>query len=86
MTLYEVVYRQAPPTMLSYILESTNVHQLEEELKDRDCILCLLKENLHMAYARMKQQVDKHRSIRGRTNGSRLYPSPVEEKSLHGLC
>ena len=35
---------------------------MEEEIKDRDYNLHLLKENLHVARARMKQQADKYRS------------------------
>eukprot|EP00252_Welwitschia_mirabilis_P003646 TRINITY_DN13712_c0_g1_i1.p1 TRINITY_DN13712_c0_g1~~TRINITY_DN13712_c0_g1_i1.p1 ORF type:complete len:249 (+),score=22.32 TRINITY_DN13712_c0_g1_i1:100-747(+) len=73
MTPYEVVYGQPPPTVLSYIPGSTNVDQVDMELRNRDQVLRLLKENLESTQARMKFQADKHRTERSFEVGDMVY-------------
>ena len=51
MTPYEAVYVQAPPVLLPYTPSSSPVQAV-------DAVLRILRENLHMAGNRMKQQAD----------------------------
>ena len=63
-TPYQAVYGIAPPTLLSYVPGTTRVQAVDDELRDRDRALKILKENLLKAQTRMKQNADKHRSER----------------------
>eukprot|EP00253_Pinus_taeda_P013402 PITA_13402 len=60
MTPYEAVYGQLPPSPISYI----KVQAVDQLLQNRTTMLAHLRENLHQAQNRMKQQVDQHRSER----------------------
>ena len=61
---YEALYGWPAPVIPKYIIGSAKVDQVDQELTDRDKLLQLLKDNLSIAQARMKQQVDTRRSER----------------------
>jgi hypothetical protein len=65
MTPYEVVYGQRPPTVTTYLPGTSKVQCIDKMLHGCTTTLAALKDNLHMAQNRMKQQVDQHRSERG---------------------
>ena len=54
MTPYEAVYGRAPPVLLPYTPNSSLVQEVDMVLQNRDQILYILQENLHMARNRMK--------------------------------
>ncbi|XP_050374823.1 uncharacterized protein LOC126792451 [Argentina anserina] len=62
MTQFEALYGAPPPSITSYHPGSTSVQAVDEALRDRDSFLKLLRENMHMAQNKMKQQADSHRS------------------------
>jgi len=62
MTPYEAVYRQLPPSPTSYIQGCSKVQAVDQLLQNHATMLAHLKENLHQAQNRMKQQADQHRS------------------------
>ena len=62
MTTFEVVYGQKPLTYTSYIPGESLVAVVDQALKDRDSMICLLKENLHQAQSIMKKMANKQRS------------------------
>jgi transposase InsO family protein len=64
MTPFEAVYGRAPPIIPTYNARSSSVDELDRTLQDRTKVLRILKDHLHAAQARMKQQADKHRSER----------------------
>eukprot|EP00253_Pinus_taeda_P019607 PITA_19607 len=64
MTPYEAVYGQLPPSPISYIKGCSKVQAADQLLQNRTTMLAHLRENLHQAQNRMKQQVDQHRSER----------------------
>jgi hypothetical protein len=51
-----------PPSILSYILGVSKVHEVEKNITVREVILCALKDNLVMAQNRMKKEVDQGHS------------------------
>ena len=62
MTPYKSVYGQLPPSPTSYINGCSKVQVVDQLLQHRATMLAHLRENLHQAQNRMKQQVDQHRS------------------------
>ena len=62
MTPYEAVYGQLPPSPTSYIKRCLKVQAMDKLLQNRTTMLAHLRENIHQAQNRMKQQVDQHRS------------------------
>eukprot|EP00253_Pinus_taeda_P025117 PITA_25117 len=56
MTPYEAVYDQLPPSLTSYIKGCSKVQAVDQLLQDRSTMLAHLRENLHQAQNRMKQQ------------------------------
>ena len=61
MTPFRALYGRDPPTWIKFENGSTTNGELEGQLKDRDGVLKLLRENLHRAQQIMKDKVDKHR-------------------------
>lgn len=61
---FEEVYGRPPPRLLSYVKRTTQVQAVNEQLRSRDQIAKLLKENLVAAQQRMKKQKDLHRTER----------------------
>lgn len=84
MTPFQAVYGRKPPELLNYENGSTTNANLEEQLKERDGTLVLLKEHLHKAQQRMKKRVDGHRREVEFAIGDRVYLKlrPYREKSL----
>ena len=64
MTPYEAVYGYPPLVLLPYTPHSSPVQEVGMVLCNRDQILHILQENLHMARNRMKQQANQHCSER----------------------
>eukprot|EP00253_Pinus_taeda_P020427 PITA_20427 len=62
LTPYEAVYGQLPPSPNSYIKGCSKVQAVGQLLQNHTTMLAHLRENLHQAQNRMKQQVDQHRS------------------------
>eukprot|EP00253_Pinus_taeda_P018390 PITA_18390 len=56
MTPYEAVYGQLPPSPTSYIKGCSKVQAVDQLLQNRSTVLAHLRENLHQAQNRMKQQ------------------------------
>ena len=59
-----MIYSQPPPTIIKYMFGSSKIDQVDKELLDRDNIIQILRDNLTVSLARMKQQANKHRSER----------------------
>lgn len=70
---FEVVYGYAPPRLQPYEVGSTAVQAVEEEMKSRDFILTLVRENLQESQARMKHFADKHRTDKEYSVGDWVY-------------
>jgi hypothetical protein len=64
MTPFEAVYGRASPVIPTYTTGSSSIDELDRTLQDRTKVLRILKDNLNTSQARMKQQVDKHRTER----------------------
>lgn len=62
MTPFEVIYGWVPPILSTHTTGSSVVDEVDHVLCDHTQFLRLLKDNLIVAQACMKQQVDKHRS------------------------
>jgi hypothetical protein len=73
MTPFEAVYGQKPPSVLSYLLDTSKVQVVDQTLIVREDILCILKENLVMAHYRMKQQADQGCSERQFVEGDQVF-------------
>ena len=84
MTPYEAVYGQLPPSPTSYIKGCSKVQAVDQLLQHRATMLAHLRENLHQAQNRMKQQVDQHRSERQFQEGDQvfLWLQPYKQTSL----
>ena len=61
MTPYEIMYGKQPPTVTSYLLGTSKVQVIDKLLQGRAATLAALKDNIHMAKNRMKQQDDQLR-------------------------
>jgi len=61
MSPYQVVYGKPPPSLPQYIIGSSAVEAVEQELNSRDHILSKLKANLLKAQNTMKAYADRHR-------------------------
>lgn len=62
MTPFEALYGYSQPRLLDYVPDTTKVDAVDNFLHSRHDLLPLLKQNLISAQARMKLQVDQHRS------------------------
>ena len=58
MTPFEAVYGIPPSSLLTYILGTCRVQEVDEYLCDCDTILCELRLKLALAWNRMKCQAD----------------------------
>eukprot|EP00253_Pinus_taeda_P031027 PITA_31027 len=84
MTPYEAVYGQLPPSPTSYLKGCSKVQAVDQLLQHRATMLAHLRENLHQAQNRMKQQVDQHRSERQLQEGDQVFlrHQPYKQTSL----
>ena len=73
MILFEAVYGQKPPSVLSYLLGASKVQAVNLTLTTREAILHTLKENLVMAPNRMKQQANQGRCERQFAEGDQVF-------------
>ena len=62
MTPFKAVYQRDPPPLIRFEYNSTKVAEVEQNLKDRDAVLELLKQNLQRAQQKMKHQADKKKA------------------------
>jgi len=56
--LFQGVYGVSPPTLLTYVPNTTKVQQVVEELSSRDLILQFLKDSLVLTRERVEKFVD----------------------------
>eukprot|EP00253_Pinus_taeda_P018621 PITA_18621 len=84
MTPYEAVYGQLLPSPTSYLKGCSKVQAVDQLLQHRATMLAHLRENLHQAQNRMKQQVDQHRLERQFQEGDQvfLWLQPYMQTSL----
>jgi len=84
MTPYEAVYGQLPRSPISYLKGCSKVQAVDQLLQHRATMLAHLRENLHQAQNRMKQQVDQHRSERQFQEGDQVFLrlQPYKQTSL----
>eukprot|EP00253_Pinus_taeda_P011588 PITA_11588 len=84
MTPYEAVYGQLPPSPTSYLTGCSKVQAVDQLLQHRATMLAHLRENLHQAQNRMKQQADQHRSERQFQEGDQVFLrlQPYKQTSL----
>ena len=84
MTPFRALYGRDPPSLIKYENGSTTNAALEEQLKDRDATLKLLRDHLHRAQQLMKQRADKSRREVEFAVGERVYVKlrPYRQKSL----
>ena len=61
MTPFQALYGRLPPTIPHYLMGTTPVHAVDQNLASRDAILRQLKTNLHVATNRMKQVANSKR-------------------------
>lgn len=64
MSPFKALYGYDPKPVQAYISGSTTVQSVDEQLQSRDALLALLKRNLQVAQARMKQAYDKKHTER----------------------
>lgn len=64
MTPHEAIYGKPPPVVSSYIPGTTAVDAVDTTLRERDAILCQLRQTLQVAQDHMKYFTDKHRTER----------------------
>ncbi|XP_024156291.1 uncharacterized protein LOC112164308 [Rosa chinensis] len=84
MTPFEALYGYPPPAISPYLPGSTAVAHVDQQLRDRDELLQLLKKNLKKAQARMKGFYDKKHSERTFESGDYVYLKlqPYKQHSL----
>lgn len=63
-TPYEIVYGQPPPLHLPYLAGEVANADVDRSLQRRESVLSDIKQHLVKVQNRMKNQVDKHRSVR----------------------
>ena len=73
LTIFEALFGYPPPKLLDYILGTTKVDSVDEQLRNRQQLLVLLKQNLVATQERMKVNADKHRTKREFVEGDWVY-------------
>ena len=84
LTPFETLFGYPPPKLLDYILGTTKVDSVEVQLRTRQQLLALLKQNLVPAQERMKVNANKHRTEREFAKGDWVYLRlmPYKQKSM----
>uniref|UniRef100_A0A6N2KZ88 Integrase catalytic domain-containing protein n=1 Tax=Salix viminalis TaxID=40686 RepID=A0A6N2KZ88_SALVM len=70
---FELVYGYPPPRLLPYEAGTTTVQAVDEELRSRELILSLARENLKESQSRMKMYADRKRTKREFEVGDWVY-------------
>jgi ribosomal protein L21E len=73
MTPFQALYGFPPPMVAEVILPDCPDITAQEQLRNRQLALQVIKDNLLKAQARIKQQADKHRKEREFTVGDMVY-------------
>lgn len=83
-TPYEIVYNQIPPVHMPYLKNSYLVEAIDRSLQQKEHMIQLLKEQIHRAQNRMKQQAEKHRADRQFVEGDwvLLKLQPYKQSSM----
>ena len=84
LTLFEALFGYPPPKLLDYIPGTTKVDSVDVQLRTRQQLLGLLKQNFVAAQERMKVNADKHRTEREFALGDWIYLKllPYKQKSM----
>ena len=92
MSPFEALYGYQPPSIIPYLSGSTSVAQVDQQLKDRDALLVILKQNLAQAQNRQKVYFDKKHSERSFDVGDMVFlklqrykQKSASAKALHKL-
>jgi len=72
-TPFQAMYGYLPPRLLSYLPGTTKLAVLEDQLKTRDELLRILKQNLQLSQNRMKKYADLKRTDRNFEVGTWVY-------------
>ena len=62
LTPFEALFGYPPPRLLDYIPGTTKVDSMDVQLRTREQLLALLKQNLVATQERMKLNADKHKT------------------------
>ncbi|KAL6129684.1 hypothetical protein ACLB2K_073033 [Fragaria x ananassa] len=84
MTPFKALYGYDPRPIQSYTPGSTAVQSVDQDLQSRDELLAVLKRNLQVAQARMKQAYDKNHTEREFSEGDWVYLKlqPYKQQSV----
>nr|GFB84288.1 hypothetical protein [Tanacetum cinerariifolium] len=74
MTPFEALYGFPPPLHIPYIPKDSGDKEVDELMRDWKATMNVLKQSLHKAHNRMKQQADKHQTEREFSVGSVPFP------------
>ena len=85
MSPFEALYGYQPPSITAYLPGSTSVAQVDQQLKDRDELLTILRKNLVCAKNRQKQYYDQKHSERSFVIGDMVFLKlqPYRQHSIH---
>ena len=72
-TPYEIVYGQAAPVHLPYLLRDSKIDMVDKSLQAREAAIKLLKFHLYRTRNKMKQQANHKRSDRQFKVGNMVY-------------
>ena len=61
MTPFEALYGRPPRPIQTYVQGSSYIEAIDSNLKNREEVMCQLKQNLWKAQQRMKKQADQNR-------------------------
>lgn len=88
MTPFEALYGFKPPMVAEVVLPDCPDLSAQEQLRNRQLATQVIKDNLQKAQARIKHQVDKHRTDRSFSVGDMVYlklrPYRHTSLSTHG--
>ena len=84
LTPFETLFGYPPPKLLDYIPGTTKIDSVDVQLRTRQQLLALLKQNLVPAQERMKVNANKHRTEREFAKGDWVYLRlmPYKQKSM----
>jgi len=87
-TPFQAMYGYLPPRLLSYLLGTTKLAVVEDQLKTRDELLIVLKQNLQLSQNRMKKYVDLKKTDRNFEVGTWVYLclQPYHQMSVAFRC